>query len=132
MSVTALYAADGTPAEARAMLDRATAAVKADKATAVSQFNKGENGFRDRDLYVFCIGADGIFVAHPSLVGKDARALKDASGRAFGAEIISVAQEGKVAEVDYQFPRPGTTTPVPKASYVTKVADLVCGVGYYK
>ena len=31
------------------------------------------------------------------------------------------------------FPRPGTDkTPVPKVSFVTKVGDLVCGVGYYK
>jgi signal transduction histidine kinase len=130
--VPAVRAADGTAAEARAMLDRATAAVKADKATALSQFNKGENGFKDRDLYVFCIGADGNFVAHPSRLGQDARALKDTSGKAFGAEMLTVAQDGKVVEVDYLFPRPGTTNPVPKASYVTKVADLVCGVGYYK
>jgi hypothetical protein len=46
--------------------------------------------------------------------------------------MLTVAQDGKIAEVDYLFPRPGTTNPVPKSSYVTKVADLVCGVGYYK
>ncbi len=134
LSVPALHAADGTPAEARAMLDRATAAVKADKATALSQFTKGENGFKDRDLYVFCIGSDGKFAAHPNpkLNGSDATALKDGSGKPFAVEMISVAQDGKVAQVDYMFPRPGTTNPVPKSSFVTKVSDLVCGVGYYK
>lgn len=132
LSAPALHAADGTPAEAKAMLDRATAAVKADKATALSQFNKGENGFKDRDLYVFCIGTDGSFAAHPSRMGQDAKALKDSNGKAFVVEMLAVAQEGKVAEVDYLFPRPGTTNPVPKASYVTKISDLVCGVGYYK
>jgi hypothetical protein len=31
------------------------------------------------------------------------------------------------------FPRPGSdTTPVEKMSFVTKVGDLGCGVGYYK
>jgi hypothetical protein len=31
------------------------------------------------------------------------------------------------------FPKPGTdATPVAKISYVTKVDDLGCGVGYYK
>ena len=134
LSVPALHAADGTAAEARALLDRAAAAVKADKATALSQFTKGENGFKDRDLYVFCVEPDGHFAAHPNpaLLGKDARTLKDANGKAFVAEMLSAAQEGKVAEVDYLFPRPGTQNPVPKASFVTKVADLVCGVGYYK
>jgi hypothetical protein len=35
-------------------------------------FNKGEGGFRDRDLYVFCANAsDGILTAHPALKGEE-------------------------------------------------------------
>jgi hypothetical protein len=31
------------------------------------------------------------------------------------------------------FPKPGTTEPLfPKISFVTKVGELGCGVGYYK
>jgi hypothetical protein len=30
------------------------------------------------------------------------------------------------------WPRPGTTDPVQKVSFVTKVGDQVCAVGYYK
>ena len=31
------------------------------------------------------------------------------------------------------FPKPGPNkTPVPKVSFVTRVGDLGCGVGYYK
>lgn len=127
-----VQAADGTAAEAHALLERAIPAVKADKATALGQFTRGENGFRDRDLYVFCLDLDGKFVAHPTLMGKDGKGLKDGNGKAFVAEMLTVAQDGKIAEVDYLFPRPGTQTPVPKSSYVTRVADLVCGVGYYK
>lgn len=129
-----VQAADGTAPEARALLDRAVPAVKADKATALSQFTKGENGFRDRDLYVFCVDLDGKFVAHtnPKLMGQDGKTLKDGNGKAFVVEMLAVAQDGKVAEVDYMFPRPGTQTPVAKSSFVTKVSDLVCGVGYYK
>jgi hypothetical protein len=41
----------GTPAEARAMFDKAIAAIKADKAKALDMFNNGEGGFRDRDLH---------------------------------------------------------------------------------
>ena len=134
LSTLPLLAADGTAAEALALLDRAAAAVKADKAAALSQFTKGENGFKDRDLYVFCLDPDGKFAAHPNpnLLGHDGKTLKDSNGKAFVTEFLTVAQEGKVAEVDYLFPRPGTKEPVPKSSYVTKVADLVCGVGYYK
>jgi len=38
-----------------------------------------------------------------------------------------------LTEVSYMFPRPRRgTTPVEKISFVTKVGDLGCGVGYYK
>ena len=54
----------GTADEARAMLERAVAAVKSDKAKALDMFNRGEDGFRDRDLYVFCANAsDGSNVS---------------------------------------------------------------------
>ena len=62
-----VLAADfGTAEEAKAMLERAVAAVKEDKAKALDMFNKGEGGFKDRDLYVWCANAsDGILTAHP-------------------------------------------------------------------
>ena len=75
--------AGGTAAEAKAMLVKAVAAVKADKAKALDEFNKGEGGFLDRDLYVFCANAsDGKIIALANqnakqLIGTDQRALKD-------------------------------------------------------
>jgi signal transduction histidine kinase len=122
----------GTAAEARAMLDKAVAALKADKAGALAQFTKGEGGFKDRDLYPFCGGPDGKFTAHPKLVGQSLKDLKDKAGKALGAEMYQVAKEGQVAEVAYMWPRPGSTDPVAKVSFVTKVGDQVCAVGYYK
>jgi hypothetical protein len=54
----------GTAEEAKAMLERAVAAVKEDKAKALDMFNNGEGGFKDRDLYVWCANAsDGIVTA---------------------------------------------------------------------
>ena len=65
-----LTAQFGTADEAKAMLERAVAAVKEDKAKALDMFNKGEGGFKDRDLYVFCANtSDGILTAHPYLKG---------------------------------------------------------------
>ena len=122
----------GSAAEARAMLDKAVAALKADKAGALAQFTKGEGGFKDRDLYPFCGGPDGMFTAHPKLVGQSLKELKDKAGKSLGAEMYQVAAEGKVMEVAYMWPRPGTTDPVAKVSYVTKVGDQICAVGYYK
>jgi signal transduction histidine kinase len=136
-AVSALAVAQGqfgTAAEAKAMLEKAVAAVKADKAKALDQIQKGEGGFKDRDLYAFCANAsDGIITAHPSLKGKNIREIKDKNGKALGEEMMKVATEGKVDEVSYMWPRPGAdTTPVQKVSFVTKAADQVCGVGYYK
>ena len=123
----------GTAAEAKAMLDKAVAAVKADKAKAIADFNAGAPGFKDRDLYVFCAGPDGVITAHPAIKGQQIKSLVDKNGKKLGEEMVAKAAEGKVVEVDYMWPRPGAdTTPVQKVSYVTKVADQVCGVGYYK
>jgi signal transduction histidine kinase len=124
--------ATGSPEEARAMLDKAVAAVAADKAKALEMFTKGEGGFKDRDLYVFCGGPDGMFTAHPKLVGQSLKDLKDKAGKPIGAEMYAVAVEGKVAEVAYVWPKPDGGDPVPKVAYVTKVGDQVCAVGYYK
>jgi hypothetical protein len=132
----------GTADEAKAMLMKAVAAVKADKAKALDMFTKGEGGFLDRDLYVFCSTvSDGKIVAlsNPNAkqnIGVDTRTLKDSTGKAFGAELYAGYQkpEGEITEVSYMFPRPGADkTPVQKVSLVTRASDdLGCGVGYYK
>jgi signal transduction histidine kinase len=102
------------------------------KAAALAQFTKGEAGFRDRDLYPFCGGPDGTFSAHPTLVGKSLKELKDKSGKPLGEEMYQVAKEGQISEVAYMWPRPGSTDLVSKVSFVTKIGDQVCAVGYYK
>ena len=127
----------GTAEEARATLDKAVAAVKADKAKALDMFNKGEGGFKDRDLQPFCFNvSDGKIVATtvPNLLGTDIRTLKDKTGKEFGKEGHQAAIESKITETSsYMFPRPGTDpTLFEKVSFVTGVADLGCGVGYFK
>jgi cytochrome c len=136
-TATALYAqAIGTAAEAKAMLEKAVAALKGNKADALAKFNAKDGGFRDRDLYVFCYNtSDGKFTAHPNekLVGTDIRALKDPDGTPLGENIFKGAKEGNISTTDYKFPKPGTQgPPVAKQSYITAVGDQGCGVGYYK
>ena|SRR6516165_5044578 len=115
---TAAFAQQGSsPQEARAMLDKAVAAVKADQAVAIAMFIKGEGGFLDRDLYPFCFRiADGKTLASPKAVqaGTDVRTLKDSNGKAYGPAIYAAAQkpEGDVTEIpSYMFPKPGTLSP---------------------
>ena len=72
-TAASLAAEFGTAEEAKAMLEKAVAAVKEDKAKALDMFNKGEGGFKDRDLYVWCANAsDGIVTAHPAEQGQTA------------------------------------------------------------
>jgi signal transduction histidine kinase len=123
----------GTAAEAKAMLEKVVADMKANQAKTLEDINKGV--YKDRDLYPFCGGPDGKFTAHganPSLVGQSMTERKDPSGKAYGEEFYKVAQAGKFAEVSYSIPKPGETTAVPKIAYITKIGDQVCGVGYYK
>jgi signal transduction histidine kinase len=126
----------GTAEEAKAMLERAVAAVEEDKAAALEAFTAGTEGFRDRDLYVACSSAvDGTVTGHgadPALVGQSIYDTADATGKKFGEEFHAVAREGEFNVVEYVWPRPGETEPVPKTTYVTKVRDQVCIVGYYK
>jgi len=130
----------GTADEAKAMLMKAVAAVKADKTKALDMFNKGEGGFLDRDLYVFCANVSDaklVAVGNPNakqLLGVDMRTFKDSTGKAFGAEQYAAAQkpEGEITEVTYLFPSPTSKTPVQKDSFSTKIGDLLCSVGYYK
>src|ERR1700720_4466863 len=85
----------GTADEAKAMLERAVFAVKADKAKALGMFNKGEGGFKDRDLYPFCfnIGNGIVTSGPPAVLGKDIRTLKDATGMAFGEDLYNAPRE---------------------------------------
>ncbi len=124
----------GTAAEAKAMLEKATAALKANEADALAKFNSPTGGFRDRDLYVFCFDmTTGKFTAHvnPALMGTDIHAQK-VNGQPVGEKVFAAAKEGTITTADYDFPKPGTTQPVPKESFVTRVGNEGCGVGYYK
>ena len=109
------------------MLGRAIAAVKQDEANALDRFNKGDGGFKDRDLYVLCANAsDGIITAHPSDKGGQLKNFP------LGPQVMRTATEGKVSEVTYWWPRPGSAKPLEKHTFYTKVGDQICGVGYYK
>jgi signal transduction histidine kinase len=133
-----MMAHQGTAADAKAMLDKTVAALKADKAKTLDEINKGENGFLAGDIYPFCFNlSDGtnVAVANPNakaLIGKDVRTFKDATGDNYGERLYAAAQKGS-GEVSYMFPKPGADkTPAQKVSFVTAVDGLGCGVGYYK
>lgn len=132
-SVAAAQGKFGTEKEAKALLEKAVAELKKNKDKALEMFNKGEGGFRDRDLYVFCANAsDGELTAHPHLKGEHLQDIVGKKGFPLGKEIMSKAAEGKIGEVSYWWPRPGSDKPLEKRTFYTQVAGQNCGVGFYK
>jgi hypothetical protein len=133
------FAQQGTASDARAMLEKTVAAIKADKVKTLDEINKDENGFLVGDLYPFCFNlSDALLVANGNpnvkgLLGKDVRTFKDPTGDLYGPRLYDAAKEGQINEISYMSPKAGADkTWVPKASFVTAVAGLGCGVGYYK
>lgn len=122
--------------DAKAMLERAIAAVKADKAKAFRMFDNGQGGFRDRDLFPFCFDVStGKVVATPlkGLVGKNMSGFRDAKRQPYGQQLVDAAKEGETNEVSYMALRLGAdSTPVPKVALVARVGEIGCAVGYYK
>jgi cytochrome c len=125
-----------TPAEAKALLDKAVAYVKVNGAekSAVT-FMDPKGGFIDRDLYVSMSRmSDGVRLAHvnPKAVGKSLYGSTDVDGKAYGDEMMQIASTKGSGMVTYRFPNPVTKQPMEKVSYVEKVNDVVLLVGAYK
>ena len=123
----------GTADDAKALLAKAAAAVKADKAGALAKFDDPNGGFKDRDLYVFCFDrkAGTVLAGPPTAKGKDVRTITDSTGKRFGQEMFANAKDGDIIIVDYMFPKPNSIAPVAKESFVEGLGDVACGVGYY-
>ena len=128
--------ARATPAEARALLDKAVAHYeKAGRAQALKDFNAAKGPFIDRDLYVFCAGADHKMVAHGAdqkQIGVDISTMKDVDGKAFGAEVVKAGGQPGGGSVEYKWTNPVTKQVEAKVSYIRKVGTDICGVGAYK
>jgi signal transduction histidine kinase len=134
---TAAIAADvATPDEAKAMSQKAQAAVNsmgAEKAYAA--FADAADGFQVKDLYVFCMDMNGVMTSHakkPELVGKNLMEFNKHGDFLF-KNMVAVAKGKGEGWVDYSWPYPGTEEIKPKTSYImTNAAGVFCGVGAYK
>ena len=135
LAFVAIGAGDkGTQDEAKALLDKAVAAVKADEGKALAAFNDPKGGFVDRDLYVFCFDKAGKITAqgaNPAMIGTDVKTIKDPDGKAIGVEMMSLAAKGG-GSVEYKWESPTTKQVGTKVSFVKPAGGQTCGVGAYK
>jgi hypothetical protein len=128
-----------SPADGRAMLERAIAALKANEAAALKAFNDEKNkDFRDRDLYVYCFSVpDGSITAYqsPLMIGTNVKELKVPPNNPVGQrayDAVAKAAEGEIVSFTYDFPKPGTKVPAPKETLEARVGKQACGVNYFK
>ena len=104
------------------MLDKAVSAVKSDEKKALTMFNKGQGGFKDRDLYVLCANASDGTITAKKPKGLCSEEEGDGDSRRGAGE----------REITYLWPRPGSITRLKKHTFYTRVGDQICGVGYWE
>jgi hypothetical protein len=128
-----------SPADGKAMLERAITALKANEAAALKAFNDEKNKeFRDRDLYVYCFSLpDGNITAYqsPVMIGTNVNELKIPPNNPVGQrayDAVAKASEGEIVSFTYDFPKPGIKTPAPKETLEARVGKQACGVSYFK
>lgn len=128
--------ARGTPAQAQAMLEKASAHYKAvGREKALADFSAGKAPFREDDLYVVCISPDKKIAANgafPKYVGTSADALKDATGKSLGGAILDTIGAKGQPSIDYPMINPQTGKTEGKTLFGRKLGEDVCGVGVYR
>jgi cytochrome c len=133
---TGIAANRAAPAEAKAMLDKAVAHYKAvGRKQALADFSAKKAPFVDRDLYVVCIGYNGVITAHgflPVYVGsKAADTLKDAEGKPVGTDIWKIGSSKGAGSIVYPMLSPVSGKVEQKTAFFQKVGEDVCAVGAY-
>lgn len=133
--VSAVWAG-GTADEAKAIVEKAAAFIKANgKEKAFAEFTDPKGKFVDRDLYIFGVDFNGLTLAHggnAKLVGKDMSGLKDSDGELFIKKMIDQAKAKGTGWVDYKWTNPVTKKIEAKSTYVQKQDEYFIGCGIYK
>ncbi len=86
----------------------------------------------DGQFYLFLIGADDLYLAHPifpHLKGTDIKDVVGSDGQELGKEIAQATEAGHW--VDYLWPNPVTGLEEPKSAWVIRHDGLIFASGYY-
>lgn len=128
--------AASTPAQAKAMVEKAIAYYKASgREKALAEISNPKGQFVKEDLYVFVYDMKGKVVAHgfnQRLIGMDLIGMKDPDGVYYVRERIELVKAKGKGWQDYKFSNPMTKKIEHKTAYVEQVGDLIFGCGAYK
>lgn len=127
-----------TKEEAKALSETAAAHIKKvgfDQAK--KDFAADKAKWMPKDLYPFIVDGSGFMRFHLSekMIDKNVNELKDASGKEFVKEMLSIAKSPKGnGWVDYEWTHPATKKIEDKTSFVQRVqgTDYLVGVGVYR
>lgn len=136
LGVSADLFAKGTSQEAKAMVEKAVAYLKAQgKEKAFAEFDIGSQGpFRKGDLYVFVLDMNADILAHGArrkMIGKGSLDWTDPDGKPFFKEIVETAKSKETGWVSYKWTKPSSKKISQKVTYFKKVNDVVVCCGSY-
>ncbi len=124
----------GTPLEAKKMVEKAVAYIKAKgEENALKEFNNPNGKFQWRDLYVFAYDLKGVMMGHPNpkLIGRNLYQEPDIKGKLFRKEIVYLASNMDSGWVDYTYLNQMTRHEEQKITYFHKVGNLIVCCGAY-
>ncbi len=124
-----------TPREAHALFDQAVKYLEANgPEEAWRAFDDRKGPFVKKDLYVFVINRDGVYVANgaaESLIGLKVLDTVDAAGNPLFREMIAVTDKQAEARIRYVWLDRKTNRVEPKVTWLHRQGDYILGVGYY-
>jgi methyl-accepting chemotaxis protein len=135
-AVASIRLRQGSADEARALVERALTLVQQQgRHAAQTALRSTEQGFVDRDLYVFMVDRDGRYLLHgakPAMEGRRVHDLPGIDGDRFVRDAWAAAGHGG-DWIEYQILNPGTGQVQPKASWVQAVdGQAIIGCGFYR
>lgn len=126
----------GTAVEAVALVERAMALRRTGMQPQqyFQTLSDPQQGFHDRDMYVFVLDASGRYLAfggNPAKCGSRVQDVPGVAGDALLAAIVAQAEQGP-GWVEYDFTNPVNGKVQAKMSYVRKLEGGYLGCGVYK
>ena len=134
-AVSSFKLQQGTAEEAVELVLRAQAQREAvGRESFLRTLTEPQNGFHDRDMYVFALDRQGTYRAFggkPEKVGSRVQDIAGVDGESLLASIVAQA-EHEAGWVEYDIVNPQTGAVQTKMSYVMQIDDLYVGCGVYK
>jgi len=143
-ALTGIAVADdenATVAECIEMTKRAADMILQDKDAALAEISKRDGMFVWKDSYVFAMDLTGKMLAHPMMPGlmkmDSLLSTPDKNPKEpkmlFSEFVVMAGTKGE-GWVEYMWPKPGSTEPVKKETYIYRVPNtsIFVGAGIYR